>query len=370
MNELKSRFLLNASGIFSIDRQINLVDKYKNVSQLFENQDILNEICSNEEKEKFLKICDRIEQNNDYERLKSKGVNFILKESDEYPISLNHVKSPPHILYTIGDITNLNHTRVAIIGTRRANLYGRQQSQLFATNLASAGIQIISGLAKGIDSIAMKNALEIGGKAIGILGTGIDVVYPKENRELFKLTAEKGLIITEFPPGSKPLAHHFPWRNRLISGLSQAILVVQASIKSGTNGTVKWALEQGKDIFAIPGPINCEYSKGPNSMIKDGAHCALSPDDIIEFFNSHSQQTETGTNVEINPTPINPNTNQTENLVPEKLKELGLDFKPKDVEIIMEETGLDYALLTRKLNLEIAKGNVEKIPGGRYKVKS
>ena len=369
MNELKYRFLLNASNVFALEKQVKLIKLHKNAQNIFEKSGDDLALISNLEHDKLLKISERIEQNKSYERLVSEGVKMVLCEDPEYPSSFHHVKSPPHLLYVKGDFKQKKQLGISIIGTRRPNLYGRSQTLLFAAHLASSGVHIISGLAKGIDSIALNEALKCGGNVTGILGTGIDVIYPKENKELFTKMEKNGAIITEFSPGTQPIGHNFPWRNRLISGLGMGLLVTQASIKSGTSLTVKWALEQGKDVFAIPGPINCEYSKGPNTMIRDGAILTQSPHDILDYYHDHLQNHETGTSIESKLTPIKPPKSE-EKEIPEKLKELGLSFEARDIEDLIERTGLDYTILTRKLNLEVAKGAVEKVPGGRYKVKS
>jgi len=369
MNELKYRFLLNASNVFSLEKQVKLIEFHKNARNLFENpcEDLLH--ISKAEHEKLLKTSERIESNKIFESLLTNGVKMVLCEDPEYPMSLHHVKSPPHLLYIKGNFDHKQQLGLSIIGTRRPNLYGRSQTLLFASDLASSGVHIISGLARGIDTIALKEAIKSGAHVTGVLGTGIDEIYPKENKELFAKMETNGAIITEFSPGTKPIGHNFPWRNRLISGLGTGLLVTQASIKSGTSLTVKWALEQGKDVFAIPGPINCEYSKGPNMMIRDGAILVQSPHDILDYYRDHLQNHETGTSIETKLTPIKLPQNQ-ETKIPKKLKELGLSFEARDVEEIIESTGLDYTVLTRKLNLEVAKGVVEKVPGGRYKVKS
>ena len=369
MNELKYRFYLNACNVFPLEKQVYLIQKYKQAKTIFEDLKLAQNDVSSKEHEALLKNSSRLEENNNFERLINEGVSFILSEDENYPKSLSYIKNPPHLLYVKGS-TDLNYPLgISVIGTRKVNMYGRSQAQHFASHLANSGIHIISGLAKGIDSIAMKEAIQNHGKVIGVLGTGIDLVYPKENEKLFREVESNGSIISEFSPGTKPFGHNFPYRNRIISGLCNGLLVVQASIKSGTSGTVKWALEQGKDIFAIPGPVNCEVSKGPNKMIQEGAMLAQSPLDIIEFYQGAGHFESTRTSIENFSRPIAEKKNDTPT-IPDYLQEMGLDHSAKDIEEIIDISGLEYTTLTRKLNLEVAKGAVEKVPGGRYKIKS
>lgn len=201
-----------------------------------------------------------------------------------YPERLKNIDNPPKQLYCLGNIELLNYkNNIAIIGSRNYSDYGKKATKDFSEGLSKNEICIISGLAKGIDAFAHGGCLNVGGKTIAVLGSGIDVIYPKENEKLFyKIIENNGLIISEYPLGTKPEKQHFPARNRIISGLSDGILVIEARKNSGTNITVDFALEQGKDVFVIPGNIYSKTSDGTNFLIKEGAVPVTYYKDILE----------------------------------------------------------------------------------------
>ena len=196
-----------------------------------------------------------------------------INQGDEnYPEKLTHIYSRPQTLYVIGNEKLLNTKSIAIIGCRKASGYGLENAFKFGYELAKKDICIISGFARGVDTYSHKGAIYAKGKTIAVLGCGLDVVYPPENVELYKqILMNGGAIITEYPLGSKPEKYHFPARNRIISGLSDGVLVVEAKERSGTLITVDYALEQGKNVYAIPGNITSQNSYGTNELIKEGA---------------------------------------------------------------------------------------------------
>lgn len=202
-----------------------------------------------------------------------------------YPERLRYISSPPKELFCLGNLELLNFKHnIAIIGSRNCSNYGERVAKDFAFNLAKEDVCIISGLAKGIDSFSHVGALNANGKTIAVLGSGLDKIYPTENKELFQnIIKNNGLVITEYPLGTEPQKQHFPARNRIISGLSDSILVVEARKNSGTNITVDFALEQGKDVFVIPGNIYSKTSDGTNYLITEGAIPVLKYNDILKF---------------------------------------------------------------------------------------
>ncbi len=203
----------------------------------------------------------------------------------EYPQKLKNIFDPPMKLYVVGDYKILNTFKIGIIGCRKCSDYGKNCAEYFSSNLACRNVTIISGLAKGIDSFAHNSCIEAGGKTIAVIGSGLDIMYPEENKWLFdKIIKTGGAIISEYPLGTKPLKYHFPARNRIISALSDGVLVVEAKEKSGTLITVDFALEQGKNIFVVPGNINSLNSKGTNSLIKEGAKLVQNVADILEEY--------------------------------------------------------------------------------------
>lgn len=219
-----------------------------------------------------------------YNRLMIRGVRFVHMESEEYPESLMNILDPPLALYLKGKIPQKDVKSIAIIGARDCTRYGSEMARFFGRELGKAGIQIISGLARGIDGMAHEGALEANAYTMGVLGCGIDVVYPQENYHLFMQMEQKGGIISESGLGIKPYAGLFPQRNRLISGLADGILVVEAMEKSGTFITVDQGLEQGKEIFALPGRNIDVKSRGCNNLIKMGAHLVTEVSDILELL--------------------------------------------------------------------------------------
>ena len=203
-----------------------------------------------------------------------KGIEIkTIKITDEkYPKLLKEIYDPPKCLYTIGNIEIFNNLSIAIVGCRDATDYGRKATKYFAYNLAKENVTIISGLAKGIDSFAHIGTLQAKGKTIAVVGNGLDIIYPKENEQLAKeIIKNGGAIISEYPIGTQPKKEHFPARNRIISGLSTGVIVVEAKEKSGALITADFAVEQGRNVYAVPGNINSLNSVGTNNLIKDGA---------------------------------------------------------------------------------------------------
>lgn len=215
--------------------------------------------------------------------LEDRGIKAVFDTSPLYPQSLKSLgDDAPAMLYIKGAVTEADKFAVAIVGSRSASPYGRIATERISTDLASMGITIVSGLARGIDTAAQKCCLESGGRSIGVMGCGMDLIYPPENKWLYDACEKSGAVISEFPPDAPPLKINFPRRNRLISGLALGVLVVEAAPSSGSLITAKHALEQGKEVFSVPGSITSELSDGTNKLIKDGAKIVTSADDIIE----------------------------------------------------------------------------------------
>lgn len=224
------------------------------------------------------KQCVEVEKN--YLKLRQHNIQCIPYRSRQYPKRLETLAQPPLNLYVLGRLPNENIPTVGIVGARLCSDYGRYMARKFGAGLAEAGIQVISGMAAGVDGISQKAAMDAGGSSFGILGCGVDICYPQENMPLYRELQEKGGIISEYIPGTRPRAGLFPMRNRIISGLSDLLLVVEARQKSGTLITVDLALEQGKEVYALPGRVTDALSAGCNRLIGQGAGIALSPDGI------------------------------------------------------------------------------------------
>ena len=212
----------------------------------------------------------------------SDGIQYIQQNHAAYPQKLLCYKGMPKGLYVLGKLPDKTRKSVAIVGARRSSAYGNQIAKSFAKELAGAGVQIISGMAWGIDGKAHEGALEGGGDTYAVLGCGVDICYPSGHRKIYEAMIQRGGILSEQPPGMPPMAGHFPARNRIISGLSDLVLVVEAKERSGSLITADLALEQGKDVFAVPGRIGDEMSKGCLNLIKQGAGLADSPLVLLE----------------------------------------------------------------------------------------
>ena len=218
-----------------------------------------------------------------YDRIKSMGIRVITCFMDTYPQKLKEITDFPYVLYVKGNLPDETKKQAAIVGARRCTPYGEKYALEFGKKLAEYGVEIISGLARGIDGMGQRGALLGAGKTFAVLGSGLDVCYPKEHMGLYvDILEQGGGIISEQPPGTPPLAHYFPMRNRIISGLADSILVIEARKRSGSLITADMALEQGKDIYALPGPVNSHLSEGCNQLIRQGAGVLLSPEMLLE----------------------------------------------------------------------------------------
>ena len=212
---------------------------------------------------------------------KSDNIRIIKKEDKTYPKLLKNIPDPPEKLYCIGDVGLLEGKKLAAVGSRKCSEYGKTTAMRIDDACARYDVALVSGMAKGIDSFAHIGALKAGGKTIAVLGCGVDICYPRENRKLYEQIAEKGLLISELPPGKEPMPYTFPMRNRIISGISDATCVVEAGTGSGALITAERAAVQGRDVFAVPGNINSHYSLGTNKLLTDGAIPIAVIDDIF-----------------------------------------------------------------------------------------
>lgn len=275
-------------------------------------------------------------------------LNSVLTVADpEYPQSLLNTPDPPLLLYVKGRVDLLNARSLAVVGSRNASTQGLRNARSFARAISDAGLCIVSGMAQGIDAAAHSGGLEGSGYSVAVVGTGLDKVYPAANRELAHQLASAGAIISEFPLGTPPLAANFPRRNRIISGLSLGCLVVEASLQSGSLITARLALEQGREVFAIPGSIHSPQSKGCHALIKQGAKLVETSQDVLE---------ELGWSVDR--TPREPNADHP------LFRHFGFD--PFDLASLSERSGLTIGELSAiLLQLEL-EGHVASLPGGLY----
>lgn len=214
----------------------------------------------------------------------SLGAGILVPGDELYPTLLQHIAEPPPVLFTLGDRALFLRPAVAIVGSRDHSSYGAVVCRSVAEAAAEAGAVVVSGMARGLDAVAHLSTLEVGGSTIGVLGNGLGVIYPAANRSLYERVARDGLLVSEFPPGERPTTGSFPRRNRLISGLSRVTVVIEAAAGSGALITAGTALDQGREVMAVPGNITSAVSVGTNRLIRDGATPLLEPGDLLEHF--------------------------------------------------------------------------------------
>jgi DNA processing protein len=285
--------------------------------------------------------------------LEGPGRHLVTFADARYPEMLRHIDAPPHILFAEGRVELLAAPALAIVGSRNATSQGVRDAELFARTLSERGITVVSGLALGIDAAAHRGALEGSGSSIAIMGTGPDIRYPPDNRRLAQSLAERGCLLSEFPLGTPPLAWNFPRRNRLISGLSKGVLVVEAGMQSGTLTTARLAVNQGRDVFAMPGSIHSPHSKGCHWLIKEGAKLVEEAQDVL---------VELGWAAPVpRPAPVGPIDPGDED---EVLAALG--FAPASLEQLAMRTGLDAGCIAARVSMLELEGSVVPLPGGNF----
>lgn len=227
----------------------------------------------------------------EFQLLQKKNVQFVTMHDKIYPERLRKISSPPYAIYYKGQLPKKDVLTVSIVGARECSAYGKNMAAEFGRELAGKGIQVVSGMARGIDSVSQWSALEAGGESYAVLGCGPDICYPRDQFPLYQRLEMQGGIISEFPPGVEPLKQHFPARNRIISGLSDFVLVMEAKEKSGSLITADMALEQGKDVYALPGPVTSKLSEGCHYLIKQGAGILISPKDFLKDLGFFDEMT-------------------------------------------------------------------------------
>ncbi len=280
----------------------------------------------------------------------TKGAQAVTWGDARYPPLLGHIFDPPLVLWVLGSVESLSAPGIAIVGSRAASAYGEETATRLASDLASRGLVIVSGLARGIDAAAHRGALAAGGRTIGVLGCGVDVVYPPEHAELIRQVARSGAVISELPAGAAPQRMNFPRRNRIISGLSRAVVVVEARQRSGALITADCALEQGRDVMAVPGNVLCERHRGSHTLLKAGAALVETAADVLEALQmpaeAHRAAQPAGA---------------ADRLV--GIMDVGESYT---LDALVSMSGEDVSrLLPRLMALEL-QGLVTRLPGGRF----
>ncbi len=235
--------------------------------------------------ENLMRVRSQISLEQIWERMTANGITALTWDDENYPRMLREIDQPPPVLYQKGEVVPEDETAVAIVGTRRVTAYGRGVTEELAAYLARNRITVVSGLARGVDAIAHRAALQAGGRTLAVLGSGVDRIYPPENQHLAEDIAQSGALLSDYPPGTAPESTNFPPRNRIISGLSLAVVVIEAGETSGALITASFAADQNRDVLAVPGNITAPNSKGTNTLIQNGARPYLKPEDILEVLN-------------------------------------------------------------------------------------
>ena len=357
---------LNQKVCLSRSKQLKLLEHFGNIENIYNGSlsdytelEFLTEDELNLLTKKDTDICYE-----EIQKLKKLKGGVITIDSPQYPELLKTISSPPTVLYYRGNLVDLNSSLcIAVVGTRKATDYGKQCSLSISRQLSLSGVVIVSGLAMGIDAKAHEGALKGGSPTVAVIGCGVDIAYPKSNASLMREIIEKGMVISEYPLGTTPEKYHFPERNRIISGICHGTLVVEADFKSGSLITAKYATEQNRDVFAIPGNINSVYSKGSNYLLKDGAHFVTVSDDVLDFYKYDYPQFFVNSPSVVKPT--------VEEYVPvfgspEERILTAIGENTIHTDTICENTGLDIGTINSTLLMMELSGRIIKLPGGYY----
>lgn len=302
----------------------------------------------------LIRTRSRISLDDEMNRVERAGVHILTLADDGYPSLLREIPSPPPVIYVRGSLIPADETAVGIVGTRRITAYGREMSRRLSSELAAARVTVVSGLARGVDGIAHASALETGGRTIAVLGCGLDTIYPPEHRKLADQIAENGALVSEFSLGTPPDAPNFPVRNRIISGLSLGVIVVEAPIKSGALITANFAGDQGRAVFAVPGSALSPASAGTIQLLRDGAAVAANGEDVLSFLNLGVRQIEI----------------ETRQLLPASDGERSLldllTAEPRHIDEIALDSGLPIGTLSAQLLQMQLKGLVRNVGTQHY----
>ncbi len=288
------------------------------------------------------------------------AVRVLARSDAEYPASLRALPDAPETLYVRGGLADEDALAVAMVGSRRATPYGLEVAETLAADLAARGVTIVSGLARGIDSAAHRGALRVGGRTVAVLGSGVDVVYPPENRRLASEIVERGALISQFAPGAAPLPQNFPTRNRVIAGMSLAVVVVEAAERSGSLITARLGAELGREVLAVPGRVTSPESRGANRLIQDGAALALGWEDVVTALPERWKRCLRDAPAPAVSAPVEAEPPEARRV----LSLLGED--PVDIDRVIERSGLAAGRVSAALlDLELS-GRVRQIEGKRF----
>jgi DNA processing protein len=296
----------------------------------------------------------------DHRLMERLGVRLLTRNDPDYPALLKEIHDPPPALYVRGALAPEDGRAVAIVGSRRAGEYGRRIADRFARDLAAAGITVVSGLARGTDTAAHRGALQAGGRTLACLGCGVDVAYPYENRELAEAIARSGALLSEYPMNAPPDAWHFPSRNRVISGLCLGVVVIEAPPGSGALITADCAVDQNREVFAVPGNIDNPRNHGPHALIKDGARLVESVEEILAELRLDGRAAQPALDLETEPPPA-------PDLSPDEAALYALlGAEPQPVDDLILESNLPTSRVNAALVMLELKGVARRLPGNAY----
>ncbi len=357
----KLRLLLSTEGVGPV-KVFNLFSKFHSIDEIFDadftslasidgiGRNLASKIS------KSIKHLPEFSESiqNEFIKLKKMGAKISVFWDDDYPALLKTIYFPPIIIYYLGEFTEADKYSLAIVGTRKPTEYGKIQAEKFSAGFVQNNISVVSGMARGIDSAAHSSALKNGGRTIAVIGSGLDVIYPPENRNLLKQIAANGVVISEFELGTKPDAQNFPRRNRIISGLALGTLIVETKTSGGALQTASYALDQNREVFAIPGNLGIPQNEGTNLLIQKGeAKLVTNPEDVLVELELKLKPV-IGKNI--------PKPNIEMNLFEEKIYHV-LETEPKQIDKISEQSGISTSdCLVNLLSLEF-KGLVKQLPG-------
>jgi DNA processing protein len=299
-------------------------------------------------------VRSRVSLEEEWARLQAQDIRLLTWDDEAYPSRLKEIDQPPPVLYVRGELLPDDEWAVAIVGTRRVTAYGRQVAEELAGVLARNGVTVVSGLALGVDSVAHQAALNAGGRTLAVFGTGVDQVYPPQNRRLAEQISRQGALLSDYPLGTPPDGVNFPPRNRIIAGLSLAVVVVEAGLTSGALITAAFAAEQGREVFAVPGNIHAPQSMGTNRLIQDGAHPLLNPQDVLEALNLTMLTEHRAARTLLPTDPL------------EKQVYAVLGSEPLHVDEIRQRANMPIAQVSAALAMMELKGMVRQVGGMNY----
>src|SRR3989344_651242 len=337
-----------------------LLKKFKTLKRFWNasSEDIKKLKVDLKTRDSILEFRSKVDPKIYLEKVYEAGIKVVIAIDRYYPANLRQIQDCPPVLYYKGTLLSQDDLAIAVVGSRRATIYGRQVTEKLVSSLVMSGLVIVSGLARGIDSIAHRAALDAGGRTIAVLGNGLDTIYPPENKRLAEEIVENGAIVSEFPLGFPSVPSNFPARNRIISGLSLGVLVTEGAVDSGSMITAGQAAEQGREVFAVPGPITGKMSEGANNLIKEGVHPVTEAVDILEILNIERKRRIL--DAKDSPLRIKPN-----DKMQAKILEI-LDGQSKHIDLIARETGFSIDKVNSALGLMEIKGFVKNYGAGMW----